>query len=315
MDETEKMTFDVSIIIINYNTKKLLIDCIRSVYRFVKNISFEIIVVDNSSSDGSVPAVKQEFPNLVIVENSENVGFAPANNQAINIAAGKNILLLNSDTILLNNAVKKMTDYLNSNPEAGIVGPKVLNKDRTIQSSYSRFPNLKYEVLRAFRMEAWYVRHRIQSDKRIEQGIPFQVDWVTGCCFLIRTSVVDQIGLLDESYFLFNEEVDWSLRATKAGWKIYYIPEALIIHLGGQSTSKNPYFYLIHRYKTRLYFYKKHKSPLVLFLFRLIVSFGLIFRLLLIPFSSFHGPTKKQRKKAYWDSLLFHIGCITGENK
>ncbi len=307
------MFYDVSIIIINYNTKKLTIECIHSVYRHVKDIKFEIIVVDNASSDGSVSALQHEFTEIILVKNKKNIGFAPANNQAIKIAKGRTILLLNSDTVLLNNAIKKLVTFLDNNPRAGIAGPQVLNRDKTIQSSFNRFPSLADEFLRAFRMEAWYVRRRIQNDNRIKTGHAFQVDWVSGCCFLIRKTAIKHIGLLDENYFLFNEEVDWCMRAKKADWDIFYIPEAMIIHFGGQSAGKNPYSYLIHRYKTRFYFFKKHFNPFVLILFRAIVSFGLFIRLSLVLFSSYNSREKKQRAKAYWECFLYHTGFKTGE--
>jgi len=299
---------DLSIIIVNFNTCELLKNCLDSVYLHTKDLNFEIIVVDNASSDNSLLTVKEKFPHVKLIENSKNVGFARANNQGIEISTGKYILLLNSDTLLINNVLPNLVALLEKKQNFGIVGPQVLNEDKSLQFSFGNFPGIQAELERTFLLENRLTRKRMLNDKRIFAQDAFPVNWVSGCCLMIRRNVYEKIGGLDEQFFLFNEEADWCLRALKAGWPTCYDPGSQIIHYGGKSTQKNYYTFVLSRYHSRLLFIKKHYSPLVQFLFRCIVVFALYIRIILTLFTFFNAKERKQRNSAYKYALLLHLG-------
>ncbi|MHA1855125.1 MAG: glycosyltransferase family 2 protein [Promethearchaeota archaeon] len=311
MDAKNKMGKTLSIIIVSYNTRELLINCIRSIYQNTKKLDFEIIVIDNHSNDGSQKAIRKYFENVILISNSKNRGFARANNQGIEISKGKYVLLLNSDTLVINNALKKLVNFLERNSDAGIVGPKVLNEDRSIQTSFGKFPTIKSEMARSLLLESRIQQKNFSSDKRLKEKIPFEVDWVSGCCLLIRRKVYDQIGGMDEKFFLFNEEVDWCLRASKQGWKTYYHPDAKIIHFGSRSVVKNYYAFIASRYESRLIFVQKHFNMQRQLLFRIVVIMALTIRIILTPVFKFSGKKEqKDRFRAYKNALLLHLGII-----
>ena len=299
---------DLSIIIVNYNTKDLLRGCIDSVLQYTTDIKYEIIVVDNNSSDGSTNMLKEEYKAIRLIENAKNVGFARANNQGMSIASGQFILLLNSDTVLLDNVLIKLVNFLKVNKQVGIVGPKVLNEDKSLQFSFGKFPGIKAELERTFFLEYRLTRMRMQNDLRLSANVPFSVDWVSGCCFMIRREVYEKIGGLDEQFFLFNEEVDWCLRVKKAEWLVFYVPKCEIIHYGGKSTQKNYYIFIKSRYHSRLLFFKKHYSISRQLVFRSIVVFALLLRLLFVSFTFSNQKERKERFSAYRDALFQHIG-------
>lgn len=233
---------NLSIIIVNWNTKDILSDCLRSIYKETKDIKFETIVIDNNSSDNSVGMIKQNFPQVLLIENKDNKGFAAANNQGINIAKGKYLLLLNSDTIILDNALKKAYEFATSNQNADVIGCKILNKDRTLQPSCSMFPSLLNRFLmltylyKIFPKSKFFGRAQMtwfNYDRKIE------VDVISGCFMVINRKAIDRVGPMDEDFFMYSEEVDWCWRFKKSGYKIVFTPEAQIIHLGGASAIKH----------------------------------------------------------------------------
>jgi GT2 family glycosyltransferase len=294
--------FSLSIIIVNYNTKKLLEDCLNSIYLNPYEGEFEVIVVDNASEDGSVAMVKKKFPLVKIIKNETNVGFAKANNQAILKSKGKFILYLNTDTLVLKNSLNLMVNFLGqSGEEVACIGCKILNQDYSIQSSTHGFPTLAKEFLHAnplikslvhplFNMN--WIRNGITSligRKNIQSFENFdivrEVDHVTGACMMVKRSALDRVGLMDENYFLYHEEVDWCYRAKKKGYKIIYYPEAKIVHLKGETSGLKkgrqlPTNMLIERYRSIFYFYKIHYNRLSKLLLYFIVMEGFTVRIL-----------------------------------
>lgn len=224
---------DLSVIIINYNTKVLIKQCLASVYGNTKNLSFEVIVVDNASYDGSVRMIRQKFPKTILVANKENKGFAKGNNQGIKLSKGKYVLILNPDTIILDNALEKMVRFIDSQSEVGVVGAKLLYPDGTIQFSCRHFYNLRTILLRRsilgkiFR-NSHLLRYHLMSDWNHDEIR--EVDWVFAASLMIRRKILNQVGYFDERYKMYFEDVDLCYRVKKAGYKIYYYPEAIIIH-------------------------------------------------------------------------------------
>lgn len=242
--------FDVSICIVSYNTRDLLKQCLDSIYSETKEISFEIFAVDNASSDGTVEMLKDHFPNVQLIANKKNLGFATANNQAIKYSKGRYVLLLNPDTLILDSALVKLVEFMDSHQEAGVVGPQILNPDRTFQFSYDDGISLGLffrglvisNFSRLLGLLAPVKKHRSYSknSKGVENPPKIkEVVRVRGCCLLVRKEVVSKVGLMDEQFFMYCEEVDWEYRMKKAGWKIYFYPFAQIIHYWGASSKQN----------------------------------------------------------------------------
>lgn len=210
---------DLSVIILNHNTRDMTIECIDSVFRETRSCEVEVVLVDNASSDGSVEAIRQRFPQVICKVNDDNVIFPIANNEAVPLTRGRHLLLLNSDTVVLDGALDKMVAFMDSHPEVGVCGAKMYDAQ-----------------MRAWHYETWaltasrYLIHPLMlrlfgdiGDKR--------VDWVCGACLLIRREVVEQIGLMD--HFMYGEDMDWCLRAKKAGWDVWHRGDARIIHYWG----------------------------------------------------------------------------------
>jgi len=275
----------LSIILVSYNTKELLIGCLSSIFDSLKNVDFETIVVDNNSKDGSTKEVQNHFPQVRLIENQNNKGFAVANNQALKLIRGKYALLLNPDTLIINSSFTKMVEYMEENKRVGMVGCKILNPDGSLQASAFPLPTLKDLILSGF-AASWifwgrYVQ-RYSSRHYVPQKVPVKVGWVSGACLMIRKRTMDEIGLLDENFFLFSEDVDWCIRASRKGWAVIFYPEATIIHYGGQSAQKNLALKISSFYQKRFYFGKKHFGKLALLILKLISFFELIGKSLIV---------------------------------
>ncbi len=231
---------DLSLIIINWNTRQLLLDCIASIYRTVRQGTFELFVVDNGSTDGSVEAVSQHYPAVTVVANRRNEGFARANNRALRRMQGRYAVLLNSDTVLKEGALERLVAFMDANPKAGMCGPRLLNANGSRQTSFGVFPDLLSEfgsksLIRLF-CPAVYARVS-RPDKTVFSG-PAVVDFIIGACMVVRKEAMDEAGMLDEDYFFFYEEIDWCRRMHKTGRPVYHVPEAEVYHLAGGSTKK-----------------------------------------------------------------------------
>jgi len=227
--------FDVSIIIVSYNTKFLTLQCIKSVIRSIKKLKYEIIVIDNASTDGSAYAIGNylssiSFPDLKIVENKRNLGFAKANNQGINIACGKYVLLLNSDTKIKNNALEEMVALAKNNTDTGAVGPRLLNIDGSIQPSVYRLPTLDRAI-----KQYWLGEKNILDKYFPDSKKPTAVESLVMAAFLITPKALKKVGLLDERYFMYYEDLDYCRRLQKNKLKIFYLPCAEVFHYHGAS--------------------------------------------------------------------------------
>ncbi len=267
----------LSIIIVNYNTRALLQDCLQSLMN-TEGRDCEVIVVDNASVDGSVEMVESTFPGVVVVRNQDNAGFAKANNQGITLAKGKYLLLLNSDTVVRNGALGVMADFLNLNPTVGAVTCKLLNTDGTIQASISNRPGpvlLFFRLLGVSRLisgdraRRWLSRTfgfflgktiRSYLTPYAANGSSMEIENISGACMMLRGEAIEQVGLLDESFFMYFEDMDYCVRLQDAGWKMYYLPQGEIVHLGGGSSGGRMRNYSVHSYRALFLFYRKHFS-------------------------------------------------------
>ena len=273
---------DVSVIIVNWNTKELLRDCLSSVYEHAGNIDYEIIVIDNASTDGSASMVKNDFRQVILIKNSDNRGFATANNQGMTVAKGRYVLLLNSDTIVLDNSIANTVRFADENPRAAVTGCRVLNPDRTLQRTCFMFPSILNMLLSITYLYKLFPKSRFFGREQMTwwgRNDVRQVDVVTGCFMLVRRKAIEQAGMMDEQFFMYGEETDWCYRFRQKGWKVMFAPVGEIIHFGGQSTAQKPVAMIVQLRLSILKFMKKHYSRPAYLIARLLVALFFAIRL------------------------------------
>ncbi|MCL5027162.1 MAG: glycosyltransferase family 2 protein [Chloroflexi bacterium] len=247
----------LSIIIVSWNIAPLVSDCLRSIPAGAGNLEYRVIVVDNASTDSTPERVAQDFPEVKLIRNSENAGFARANNQGIRSAEGSRyVLLLNGDTIVKAGALATMARFMDQHPGVGACGPRLVRPDGRPQPyAFGNDPTLPYIIARRAKQRLF--RRDLHDWAASEVR---EVDWVSGACLMVRDRALQQVGLLDDNMFMYFEDNDWCLRIRKAGWKVCHNPMAEVIHLGGQSLAKNPSARQEYHRSLR-YFYAKHYGP------------------------------------------------------
>jgi len=259
---------DLSVIIVNWNTRDMLAECIDSIEQTTPDLSLEIIVVDNNSSDGSQAMVREKYPHVRLIANQDNVGFAKANNQAMRVAEGRYFLLWNSDAFVppypmkkdapKGTAIQTLLRLAEAHPKAGMVGAQLRNADSSFQASYTPFPNFWQEFLILSGLgrqiyARWYPSRAAEEEKGARV-----VDYVEGACMLVRRETFQEVGGLDEGYFMYAEEVDWCFAMQKKGWQVWYEPAAIVVHLGGASSSGRRTRREGDLYRSRVRFFRKH---------------------------------------------------------
>jgi hypothetical protein len=249
---------DLSIIIVNWNTKNLLLDCLASVYETVNRISMEVWLVDNASSDGSVEAVNRFYPDVNIIQNSKNLGFAAANNRAFKRMRGRYAVLLNTDTVLTKGAIEAIYNFMENNPDAGMACGQLLNPDGSKQNSFANFPGFASLLFSESLLER-LLPNKYPS-KRNAGPNPKEVDSCIGACMMVRGKAMQTVGWLDESFFFFFEETDWARRMKQSGWKVCMVPSAQIYHLQGQSVGHNVRSRILFYRSRYIYFKKWHRD-------------------------------------------------------
>lgn len=248
---------DISIIIVNWNTKDLLFECLNSIISTVKDLSFEILIVDNASADGSVKAIRSRYPDINVIENKENLGFAIANNLALNQMNGQYALLLNTDALLTENAVRALYDFMESRPNAAIACGQLLNHDGSKQNSIANFPSLASLMLNETLLRVIFPNK--YPSKRREYSSPIEIESCIGACMIVRKSSLDEVGMFDEDYFFFFEETDLAYRMKQAGWKTYFIPTVRIFHAQGKSVGTGANSRIMFYRSRYIYVKKSHK--------------------------------------------------------
>jgi GT2 family glycosyltransferase len=256
---------DVSIIIVNWNTKDYLDQCLRSLTLASPSPSVEVIVVDNGSMDGSPEMVKDNFPNVKLIRSLENLGFAKGNNLGIQHSSGRYISLVNSDIEILPGCLDALADYLDNNPTVGIVGPRILNSDMTLQSSCRRFPTVWNNFRSAIGLPRMFPKIRRFSGEHMlfsSHEATAAVDVLVGCFWMIRRTAIETVGSLDEDFFMYGEDVDWCRRCWDAGWKVIFLPHARAIHHRGASSAALPIGASVLQQRSILHYWSKHHGPL-----------------------------------------------------
>jgi GT2 family glycosyltransferase len=290
------MSIVLSIIIVNYNAKNVLRNCLKSITDSNFSFPFEVTIIDNASNE-SIAELVMEFPFIQLIVNEKNYGFASANNRSIAKAKGKYIVLLNPDTIVNSESFLPMITYLENHDNVGIVGCKIFNAEGDVEHSTHSFPTLMKEFVHANELLKTLVRYDTTAGRLVKKLVRSkslesywnhdserEVDHVTGACMMVRKDAINKVGLLDEAFFLYNEEVEWSYRMNEAGYKSIFLPQSNIIHLFGYSTKQQVQRQvanklLVERYRGMLYFFQKHYSFWHLAVLRLIVVEGFLLRL------------------------------------
>ena len=275
---------DVSIIIVNWNTCQITCACLESIYQQAPGLAYEVIVVDNASEDESVREIEKRYPEVVLIKNRENRGFAGANNQGLERAKSEYVLLLNSDTLVLADAIEKTVAFMKGHPDVGVCGCRVLNPDKTMQATCFMYPSLLNMLISVSYMNKLFPRSRVFGREQMtgwERDDVRDVEVVTGCFMLVRTELIRQVGPMDDTFFMYGEETDWCYRFRQAGWRIAFTPAAEIIHLGGGSTRLVRPKMILQLRSGILQFMHKHHSLLE---YRVACVFVALFYGLRLPF-------------------------------
>lgn len=272
---------DLSLIIVNYNTRELLRQCLRSLRHARISLTIETFVIDNASRDGSAEMVAQEFAEVKLMQNAANAGFAAANNQGLRRGRGEYLLLLNSDTEVRPGALEHCVAFFRAHPDAGIVGCKLLNADGSVQPSCESFLSLPLLFYESFFLEKFFPHNRVFGRRAMtyfdyDRALP--VDYVKGAFLMIRRRAFEDIGLLDERFFFYAEEMDWCYRARAKGWEVYFTPEAEVLHYGGQSGDPLSPAIFVQLQRARYQFYRKHHGAFASFIARLLMAAGAMLR-------------------------------------
>ena len=297
----------LSIIIVSWNTAWFLENCLASIKANPPTSPFENWVVDNASTDDSPRMVREKFPKVHLVENRENLGFARANNQAIQRCTGKYILLLNPDTFVAPGALQALVDFLDEHPEAGAAGARILNPDGSLQISSHPRPTLSRELWRLFHLDSLspYAEYPLTE---WETNQAQEVDVLIGACLLLRKEILDQVGFLDEDYFMYSEEVDLCYRIQRAGWRLFWVPQAEVVHFGGQSTQQAPTEMFLNLYHGKIKYFRKLNGWLAAQIYKLILMIAALSRLILAPFVFFEHSSRRQKHLTlvdrYWRLIL-----------
>lgn len=272
---------DLSIVIVSWNVRRLLRRCLESIHRpeaprrrdrsaafglgkDEARLTIEIIVVDNGSQDGSVEMVRKRFSDVHLIANEENRGFSAANNQGIHVADGRYVLVLNPDTEVTGGALATLVAFADGHPDVGLAGPQLLNPDGTIQSSRRRFPTLLTALFESTWLEPWAPPGLLKRYYVLDQpdDVIQDVDWITGAAMLVRQAAIDDVGLLDEGFFMYSEELDWCKRLREGGWRIVYVPRAQIVHYAGKSSEQMVAARHVHFQTSKVRYFGKHHGRL-----------------------------------------------------
>jgi N-acetylglucosaminyl-diphospho-decaprenol L-rhamnosyltransferase len=273
---------DLTIVIVSWNVRDLLRHCLRSItdtgywvldtqdpafnlQSSISNIQLEIIVVDNASTDGSPEMVRAEFPLVRLVANAENRGFTAANNQGLALGQGRFLLLLNPDTEVVDDALAAMVGYMDDHSDVGALGPQLRYPDGSLQPSRRRFPTLATALLESTVLQQWWADNRVlrryyMADTPADAIQP--VDWVVGACLVVRRQVYEQVGGLDEGFFMYSEELDWCKRIKDAGWAVVYFPTATVLHHEGKSSEQVVPARHIYFQSSKVRYFRKHHGVL-----------------------------------------------------
>lgn len=306
---------DISIIIVSWNAKKYLQKCINSLQAESSGLSLEIIVVDNASSDGSPELVEKEYPDVISIRTGQNLGFARANNIGIDRCRGRYVCLVNSDVVVHKDCFSLMLNYMDKHPDVGVLGPKTFNGDGSLQHSCFSYPGVFNTLSRALALDTIFPSSAFFG-KRLMKYWPHNeirdVDMMNGCFLLVRREALEQVGKLDEQFFMYGEDIDWCKRFHDKKWKLRFFPDATITHFGGASSANAPVRFYLEMQRANLLYWKKHHPPVkwiayigIMVIHHAIRMFG---RSLRFVFSSATRLEAANKMKRDWATILWYMG-------
>lgn len=301
--------YQLTIVIVNWNTKTLTSECLRSIFENYHSKDWNVVVVDNASSDGSVELISSLFPQVELVKNTQNRGFAAANNQVLSRRDSKFYLLLNSDTYVIGDAIKSSLDFINAKSEVGAFSCKVLNEDMTYQQTCFNYPTISSRLHDAFKFRNVFGKKHVSKEMldNWDRNSEREVEVITGCYLLVSQEVIDDVGILDEDFFFFGEETDWCFRIKSKGWKLVFSPVGEIVHYGGGSAKKLQHKRELMLHSSIVRFMKKHHGFL-----SAIAMYVIMFMFVLTRFFYWSFLYLVKNKKQNRDKASFFLKCITG---
>jgi GT2 family glycosyltransferase len=306
-----KVEVELSFILVNWNTKGLILEALRSIVDSVRGYRYEVVVVDNGSEDGSAEAISKAFPQVRLILNDRNLGFARAVNQALAQTTGSYIVLLNSDARLMEGAIQALVVFMEKETDVGIAGGQLINADGSRQNSIAPFPSLATELLNKRLLRTLFPRK--YPGKERDYPYPIDVDSLVGACIIVRRQALEEVGGLDEGYFFFMEETDWCLRMREKGWLVCFVPGARVIHLQGGSASMAKTEARIEYYRSRYRLFSKWRGRAMTVLLKV----GLVLRLVGEVAANSPLLWKKQyreRWRGYCRLLFWHLrSCPSNE--
>jgi len=274
---------ELSIVIVSWNARPYLVDCLDSLKAYCPVRPHEVIVVDNASTDDTCELIARQFPEVILVENSENLGFAKGNNIGIARTSGKYIVLVNSDVKFVHDCFSPMLSYMSEHPDVAMLGPKMLDRDLRVRRSTMRFPTVWNSMCRAMGLDRVFRRSRIfggQMAADFDHHDTRDVEVLNGWFLMVRRSALETVGLLDERFFMYGEDIDWSYRFHRAAQRIVFFSEAEAIHYGGASSANSPVRFQIEMYRANCQYWEKHHGSMARLTYLLIVSFHQTLRLI-----------------------------------
>jgi GT2 family glycosyltransferase len=299
---------DLSVIILNWNVRDLLRECLHSLAAAAGPLALEVIVVDAASSDGSAEMVAREFPKAQLIASGDNLGYSRGNNLGLAAAHGRYLLVLNPGTQMIGAALRLLAGYAEAHPQIGILGPQLLNPDGSAQSSRRRFPSLATAFFESTWLQPLAPRRLLDRyyARDLPADAPVEVDWVTGACLLVRRAVYEQIGGFDEGFFMYSEELDYCRRARAAGWRVAHLPAAQVYHFEGKSSEQAVPERHIRFQRSKIRYFRKYHGRLAALSLRLFLLASYVQQLLVEALKGALGHKRELRRarvQTYWRVL------------
>lgn len=304
---------DISVVIVNWNTRELLLDCVASLIEQTRASTLEIIVVDNDSRDGSMEALAERFPQVISIRNPDNLGFSKANNQGLRIARGRYLCLVNSDVKALDGVLDKLRAFMEAQPDVGAVAPRTVGGDLKLRKNCREYPSIRNALCQAVFLDQLFPSvgaFRGRDLRDYDYATTREIEVLSGCFLMVRRAVIEKVGMLDERFFIYSEDVDWCKRIRAGGWKVVYLPSAEAIHYGGSSSTVERVLFNREMLKANLQYWRKHHGRAATLLFWALQILGATLRavgwsvLTLIGLG--HGRCRAQAIE-YWRMLQWLI--------
>ncbi len=299
----------ISVAVVSWNTRDLLLGCLESLLADAGALDMEVVVVDNASTDSTAEMMQERFPQVTFLRNEANLGFAAANNQALRLSDAPHLLLLNPDTVVHPGAIDALVAHLDHHPDAGAVGPRLLNPDGSHQISCHPFPSLARELWRLLHLDL-LAPFAAYSDRKWSRAGSESVDSVQGACLLVRQRALAEAGALDDGYFIYSEEVDLCLRLRQLGWGIDWLSAAKVTHYGGQSTRQAATPMFLQLYRAKVQYFRKHRGRAAARAYKGILAFASLVRITaarLAPHVSGAGAVEGRSLVRHYLALLSHL--------